>query len=274
VRPVNLIPKEQRRAAPGAGGSREQLITYSFLGVLAVAFVVVLAAVLTTNQINDRKDKVTKLEKQAAESERAAQALRPYGSFARLQQTRVDTIRSLAESRFNWERVMRALSRTIPSDVWLVGFKGTTSPIVELESDAGGGGTSALRNKTTSPAVELAGCTYSHSSVARMMVRMRNIDGVTEVALGKSERPESESSQQTAQASPEGGGASSSDDCRTRPSITKFDILVVLGGAGSAPAAAGATAATTATPTSAAQAQQSASGATGAAATTTTGAAK
>jgi Tfp pilus assembly protein PilN len=266
VRPVNLIPKEQRRAAPGAGGSREQLITYAFLAVLGVALLVVLATVLTTNQINERKDKVMKLEKQAAESEKAAQALRPYGNFARLQQARVDTVRSLAESRFNWERVLRGLARTIPSDVWLVGFKGTVAANVELESDASGGGTSALRNKTTSPAIELTGCTYSHTAVARMMVRMRNIDGVTEVALGKSERPESESTQ--TQASPE-GGASSSDDCRTRPSITKFEILVVLGNAQGAPAAAAAGASVAATPTSAAQASQTAGGATGAAATTT-----
>jgi Tfp pilus assembly protein PilN len=229
MRPVNLIPKDQRRAMPGG---RAGVPTYVFLGALATAVLVVLGLVITNNQINDRKGRVGQLEARAARAQAAAQALAPYGNFARLSQARAATVQALADSRFNWERVLRALSRTIPSDVWLVSFKGTLSADVQVEAEGGEGGTGSLRTKTPAPAIELTGCTYNHEAVARMMVRMRNIDGVSEVALAKSERPES---QDSSQAGGEGGGEGSADtagnDCRTRDSITKFEILVALGNA-------------------------------------------
>jgi Tfp pilus assembly protein PilN len=233
-----------------------------FLGLLATAVLVVLGLVITNNQINDRKGKVGELEARAARAETAARALAPYGNFARLQEARTATVKALAESRFNWERVIRALSRTIPSDVWLVSFKGTLNPDVQVEAEGGEGGTATLRSKTTSPAIELTGCTYDHEAVARMMVRMRNIDGVSEVALAKSERAESQDGSQAA-----GGGGGEADsaataaggDCRTKDSITKFEILVVLGDAQvqpvSAPSAGGAA------PVPVAQAQQAAASA-------------
>jgi Tfp pilus assembly protein PilN len=267
MRPVNLIPKDQRRALGGGGAAG--LPTYAFLGVLAAAVLVVLGLVITNNQINDRKGKVGELEARASRAEAAAQALAPYGNFARLQEARVATVRALAESRFNWERVIRALSRTIPSDVWLVSFKGTVTPDVQVEAEGGEGGTASLRTKTTAPAIELTGCTYDHEAVARMMVRMRNIDGVSEVALAKSERPESEDQSQ----STGGGGATdsadtASSDCRTKDSITKFEILVALGNAqvqpvSSAPAGGAA-------PAPVAQAQQTAASAGGGSGTQTT----
>jgi Tfp pilus assembly protein PilN len=254
MRPVNLIPEDQRRVR--GAGVKGNMVTYGFLGVLAGAVLIVSALVITSNQINDGKEKVAELEGKAARSERAAKALEAYGNFARIEQARVATVKGLAESRFNWERVLRALSKTIPEDVWLTAFKGTVSPDIEIESEGGGGGTGTLREKTTAPAIELVGCTYSHKAVARMMVRMRNIDGVSEVALSKSERPES----QTSSAAPvEGdsaaGSGGSGGDCRTKPEITKFELLVVLANAhsqGTAPAGDGAT------PTPAAQTQPSA----------------
>lgn len=227
MRPVNLIPEDQRRALSGTGAPG--LPTYVFLGLLGAAVLVVLGLVVTSNQINDRKGRVGELEARAARAEASAKALAPYGNFARLQEARVATVKALADSRFNWERVLRALSRTIPSDVWLVSFKGTLTSDTRIEAEGGEGGTATLRTKTPSPAIELTGCTYNHEAVARMMVRMRNIDGVSEVALAKSERPEAQES------STSGGGGESADtaggDCRTRDSITKFEILVALGNA-------------------------------------------
>jgi Tfp pilus assembly protein PilN len=232
MRPVNLIPKDQRRSLPGTGGAG--LPTYVFLGALATAVLVVLALVITSNQINDRKGRVGELEARAARAEAAATALAPYGNFARLEEARIATVKTLAESRFNWERVIRALSRTIPSDVWLVSFKGTLNADVQVEAEGGEGGTASLRSKTPSPAIELTGCTYDHEAVARMMVRMRNIDGVSEVALAKSERLESQDDSQAAGGGGDQAGSAptaAGGDCRTENDITKFEILVALGNA-------------------------------------------
>jgi hypothetical protein len=57
-----------------------------------------------------------------------------------------------------------------------------------------------------------------------MMVRMRNLDDVSDVVLQSSEK--SESADETAQGD---GGSDTGDDCRTNQRIAKFEILVVLG---------------------------------------------
>jgi Tfp pilus assembly protein PilN len=223
MRPVNLIPSEQRRrrgaSVPGYDRSPTEVAAYGLIGLLTLAVVGVAALVLTSNKINDRQDTIANLKQDVASTQAAANALRPYGQFQQMQQARVDTIRNLSATTFNWARVLHALSRTIPSDVWLVAVRGTVRPNVEVEGGGGAGSVNSLRGKTQAPALELVGCTYSHSGVARMMARMRNIEGVTEVVLGNSERPTSKSS----------GGAGGGDDCRTRYSITRFDLLVVFG---------------------------------------------
>jgi Tfp pilus assembly protein PilN len=270
MRPVNLIPEDQRRAAQGTGAPG--LPTFIFLGGLAVAVLVVLGIVITNNQINDRKGRVGELEARAARAERSASALAPYGNFARLQEARVATVKALADSRFNWERVIRALSRTIPSDVWLVSFKGTLTPDVQVEAEGGEGGTATMRTKTPAPAIELTGCTYNHEAVARMMVRMRNIDGVSEVALAKSERPEASDSQSSGGNSGEAEAASTSGgDCRTEEDITKFEILLALGNAQVQPVSTPAAEGGAATPVAQAQSAASASGSSAASSTASAG---
>lgn len=245
MRPVNLIPKEERRSeSPFAGRSGGGV--YAVLGGLGAAVLAVLVVVLTSNGITDRKDKVAELKRKQATAETAAAALRPYGTFVDLQKARVETVDSLVDSSFNWGRVIRSVAKTIPSDVWLVSVKGTVAPGIELDSTGTGSGGSleGLRASALSPAVELIGCTYTQHNVARMMVDMRNIADVTDVVLGKSERPESTQTQSS------GGQGGSSGECRTNYHITKFEILVVLGGAPTPPTSSSGS---TASPTAPAQ---------------------
>lgn len=263
MRPVNLIPKEQQRRGSGISEGRTGLGVYLALGFLGLAVLGVAAVVLTSNDVNAKKDEVAQLDRDTATAKASADALRPFGSFAQVEQARVDTVNSLLDTSFNWERTLRSLSRTIPSNVWLTSFIGTVSPSVKVEAEGGGAAASA-RGKTNAPAVALGGCTYSHSAVARMMVRMRNLDNVSEVLLQSSEK--SDSAEQSA-ASDTGGGDTAGDDCRTTEDIAKFEILVVLGhdptqaaaasaatgtvaGPGAAPAAAAQGAAATASSTS------------------------
>jgi Tfp pilus assembly protein PilN len=251
VRPVNLIPKEQQRRGSGITEGRTGLGVYLLLGFLAVAVVGVAAVVLTSNSVNEKKDEVAQLERETAAAKASADALRPYGNFAQVEQSRVDTVNSLVDTSFNWERTLRSLSRTIPSNVWLTQFAGTVSPNVKLEGE-GGTPAAQLRGKTNSPAVALTGCTYSHTAVARMMVRMRNLDNVSDVVLQSSQK--SESAEQQA-ATSDTGGADQGDDCRTDEKIPKFEMLVVLGHdkTQSAAATTGSVAGPGAAPTAAAE---------------------
>src|SRR5690242_11410226 len=117
MRPVNLIPPEERRgeAAPLRAGP----LAYVIVGVLAVALIAVTVVVLTGNTISDRKAEVASLQSQLASLKAQARRLTPYANFASMQQARQETVASLASSRFDWERVLRELAIVIPDNVWL-----------------------------------------------------------------------------------------------------------------------------------------------------------
>ena len=95
----------------------------------------------------------------------------------------MQTVKDLANSRFDWEQALRDLSRAVPADVTIGSFKGDLG---STQGAAAGG--SALRSALTAPAITLTGCTYSQTKVAKLMARLRNIDGVTRVSLSKSDK--------------------------------------------------------------------------------------
>jgi hypothetical protein len=92
---------------------------------------------------------------------------------------RVQTVRDLAGSRFDWEQALRDLSRAVPADVSLTSLSG------DISTGAGGGG-SQLRGAISAPAITLQGCAPGQTQVARLMARLHNIDGVTRVSLSRS----------------------------------------------------------------------------------------
>lgn len=239
MRPINLIPLEQRRGAARGPGARTGLGVYGVLGGLGVAVACVLAFVMVSNSINGKTDKLAGVQAQAQSEKQVADALRPYGQFADLQRTRYQQITSLTTGRFDWERALRQLSLAIPRNVYLLTVAATETPDIDIDAGGSGGDISNLRDKTSAPAFAMTGCTYSQHAVARMMTRMRNLDDVTAVRLAKSARKEE--SDQSA------GGAVTNDqsqqtqdiqDCVGSSRVTKFDILVEFGGAEAEQAAA------------------------------------
>ncbi len=240
MRPINLIPMEQRRGTARGPGARTSVGVYAVLGVLGAAVVCVLAFVMVSNSISSKTDKLSEVQTQAQSEKQVADALRPYGQFADLQRARYQQITSLTTGRFDWERALRQLSLAIPENVYLLTVAATESPDVEIDAGGSGGDVTNLREKTTAPAFAMTGCTYSQHAVARMMTRMRNLDDVTEVRLAKSARKED--TDQTA------GGAVTNDqsqqnqdiqDCVGSSRVTKFDLLVEFGGAEADATAAG-----------------------------------
>jgi Tfp pilus assembly protein PilN len=201
LKAVNLIPPDQRRATR-EDGSPTQLATRALLAVLAFGVVAVTALVLISNQVKDKEDELAEVSQKQVAAKAAGDALRPYGTFVQLQKDRYNTVTALARSRFNWERVMRQLSRTVPDDVWLTELTGTVSPASTTSGGSGGG---ALRGGVQGPAVELKGCARDQKAAARMIVRMRNLDNVDTVVLTRSEQPQQETTQ--AGGAPTAGGA-------------------------------------------------------------------
>ena len=87
--------------------------------MLAVLLAMVAAYVLTTNTVTERKDQaaVASAEADRLEAEAAAQAT--YTDFASIAQTRLQSVAGVAQTRFDWERLMREVSRVMPEGSWL-----------------------------------------------------------------------------------------------------------------------------------------------------------
>jgi Tfp pilus assembly protein PilN len=212
MRPVNLIPPEQRHGqqAPLRSGP----VVYILVGALVAALVAVTALVFTNNQISDRKTEVAQLKSEEAEASAEAQRLAAYTQFQALHEQRLATITSLADSRFDWERVMRELALILPNDVWLVSLDASAS------ASGGGGG---LSNGIAGPALVISGCAKGQEGVAGFVTALKDIDGVTRVGVSSSELSGEEEG-----AGDTGSSSGGSGDCRTRKFIAKFEITVAF----------------------------------------------
>jgi len=217
VRAINLIPADD---PAGRFQARTGALSWIVLGVLGVLLLAVTAMVLTNNRISDGKAQVAALEQERDAAQARADSLSAFAEFSTMQQQRTATVVSLAQSRFDWERVLRELALVLPDDIWLVGLEGTASPAVQLQD----GAEISLRESVAGPALEIVGCAVGQDAVEAFVATLRDIDGVTRVTVAKSERPSL--SEQTASSS--GGGGESQDECRTRDFITRFEIVAAF----------------------------------------------
>jgi Tfp pilus assembly protein PilN len=215
MRPVNLIPPEERRGdrAPARTGGAP----YILLATLALAVAAIASVALVSKQISDRKAEVASLEARESEAAARAEALAPYAEFATLSQARNATVTSLAQSRFDWERVLRELALVIPSDVWLTELNGSAA-------GAAGEVGSGLGVSVAGPSLSMKGCGEGHESVAAFLQALKDIDGVTRVGVLRSEKPTGADGASAGS----GGGETESVDCRTRNFISQFEVVVAF----------------------------------------------
>lgn len=234
MRAVNLIPSEDRRGAGGAAG-RSGGGAYVLLGGLAAAVAMAAGYVVTDNAAKDKQAEVTRVTNEAARAEAQAQSLASYTKFTSLRTKRVETVSQLVQSRFDWAHALHEVARVLPENAWLTDMTATTSPSVSLS-----GGGSGLRSALAVPAIEMKGCTTSQRSVAKMMARMRLVDGVQRVSLSDAEKGDDSA------AGASGGSTTTSGvsgDCRGgHAKFPQFDLVVFFNApAIPAPAVSGAT---------------------------------
>ena len=187
MRAVNLLPSDMRSAAPkSARRARPEPVqgigAYVVLGSLALCLAALAGYVLLSNGVKQRQADLVVAQQRATTADRKAVALRPYADFEALASARVETVRGLAAARFDWEQALRDISHAVPSDVKLQSLNGDMG----LPGATGSGG-DPLRGSIAAPAITLAGCASSHANVARMMSRIKTVDGVTRVSLSKTE---------------------------------------------------------------------------------------
>ena len=188
MRAVNLLPSDLRGAAPKAAPSARQdkaegMGAFLVLGALALCVAAFAAFVMTTNTVKQREADLQSAKDRGAAASARANALKPYADFQALASARLETVRGLAAARFDWEQALRDLSRALPNDVRLASLNGDMG----LPGAEAAGG-DPLRGSIQAPALTLTGCASSQMGVARMMSRLKAVEGVTRVSLSKSEK--------------------------------------------------------------------------------------
>jgi len=175
MRPVNLIPPDERRgdSAPLRTGK----LIYVLVAGLALLLLGVVAVTLTSKQIDDREAKKADLQQELAQATARAQRLQAFTDFRAVQENRAATATSLAQSRFDWQRVLHELSLILPDDVTVNNLTGTASPDVQVEDAE----QINLRTAAAGPALEIVGCAPDQVTVASFVAALQDIDGVTRV---------------------------------------------------------------------------------------------
>jgi Tfp pilus assembly protein PilN len=218
MRPVNLIPPDERRgdSAPLRTGS----LVYVLVAGLALLLLGVVAVALTSKQIHDRESQRATLQQELDRQTAKANSLAAFTSFRTVQEQRSATVTSLAQSRFDWQRVLHELSLVLPSAVHLTTLTGTVSPDVTLD----GGGEVTLRGAIAGPALEIVGCAPGQDAVASFVAALEDIDGVTRVGLDSSAIDSADSTGTAASPSASGGAT----QCNAGPRTANFKIVAAF----------------------------------------------
>jgi Tfp pilus assembly protein PilN len=249
VRAVNLLPPDLRGAskttaelsvASEASGGAGPFVV---LGVLAACVAGATGYVLAGNTVKQHRAELATVTAQQQVLARRVAALKPYADFDAQAKSRTQTVRDLASARFDWQQVLGDLARAVPANVALSTLSG------DVNADTGSSN-DPLRSAIAAPAVTIAGCAPSQTDVARLMARLRNVDGVTRVSLSKSDDVDTQDSSSGNDAR----AARNSAPCGTgaHPAFQMVAFFEKAAAAVSAPPAGSsstATATATATPT-------------------------
>lgn len=216
---VNLLPAKHRprQATGGKQGS-----SFVLLGVLGAIVVAVLVYVLSVNSINDSKTKISEAQAEAARANAQADALGGYGNFAKIKQERVARVKQLAQGRVDWERTLHEVAGVLPNGVWVTGADASDSPDAAAGASGSGSAGAAPGTSTAaaaSPQITLDGCAPNQPAVADTIVRLRHLQGATDVELDHSTRPQTD----------KGGDSSSSGgagDCGETNGSTNYEFQV------------------------------------------------
>jgi Tfp pilus assembly protein PilN len=188
MRAVNLLPEKHRPRQRSGGGQGNG--SYILLGVLGLVVAGVLVYVLTINSINSAQTDIASAEAATAQAQAQASQLGAYGSFAQVKTERVAAVKNLAQSRMDWERLVRELATVLPDGVWIQNASAADgSPAAGTTPTASSSATAGSTADASGPTLTLQGCARDQAQVADSLVRLREMQGASDVKLDHSTKP-------------------------------------------------------------------------------------
>jgi Tfp pilus assembly protein PilN len=224
VNAVNLLPQKHR---PRQASGSQKGSSFVLLGVLGAIVVALLVYVMSANSINSAKTDIAEAKAETLRANAQADALGSYGNFAKVKAERVKAVQDLAAGRSDWERVLRETAHVLPAGVWVTGADASDTPASGAGGPGGAQGAAAAAPASTGPEVTLKGCAPTQHSVADTIVRLRQLEGATDVQLDHSTRPdEAGASSGGSSSSSSSGSSSGSTDCGKTNGRTNYEFQV------------------------------------------------
>ena len=181
---MNLLPPELRPRQ----GSRHG-VSYLVVGALFASVIAMLAYGIVIGGVRSDETELDSLKHETKQANARADALRPYGDFAEMKEQRDRLIRTVADTRFNYERLTRELARILPDGVWVGHLEVAPAPPEQDVIDAGADPLAG--SQATPPAMTVSGCASGQEVVADTLDRLRALTGATNVELGSSSHADS-----------------------------------------------------------------------------------
>lgn len=179
MRAVNLLPRDERRSKTLA----EQLPV--FVGVGSSVLVTLLLAVgflLSSATVKDKESTLGQLEDQVRLLPKPPEPPSPVEAGLVGEQTaRVNALSSALSRRVAWDRVLRQVAMVLPDDVWLTSVSAKSPASPASAAPAPPAPASAAPTQFV-----VAGYTYSHAGVARLLSRLSVLPELLNVQLQSS----------------------------------------------------------------------------------------
>jgi len=174
---LNLLPAELR---PRGGNVRHS--TYAVLGGLLAAVLAMTLYWFVQSGANSTANEIEGLHKETTAAKEDAASLGPYAEFSAMKEARERSVRLVADTRFDYERLTRELTRILPEHVWITGLD--VGP-AELNPEEGADSVQAPAS-AGALTVTLSGCAPNQPTVADTLDRLTALTGATSVNLGAS----------------------------------------------------------------------------------------
>lgn len=162
MRAVNLLPKD---VAKPQSRVPNPLVLIGGGGGLLVLVALAVMTMSASGTVSEKRDAVADAElrlQQALVPEPNVPETAPIDAeLAKQEQARTAALTAALGTRVSWDRILRRFSLVLPDDVWLTSMTAT--------APGSGDGASAA---APAPGLVIAGRTYSHDGVARLLSRL------------------------------------------------------------------------------------------------------
>ncbi|MHB1341641.1 MAG: PilN domain-containing protein [Coriobacteriia bacterium] len=163
---VNLLPPEITEKRKG-----EQRLVYVAFAFVAVAILLAALWGFATLRADGLQKDLDAQQQELAQTKNQSEALKIFEDQAAELQRRSGIALLTLEARRNWSKLLDEISLVLPSDVWLTSLSASEEDNLQLDGYA--------VDADDSP-------DYGHKSIAKILVRLADLDQLRDVWLGNS----------------------------------------------------------------------------------------